>query len=238
MRITILQGEQSYLWILIKENEISYERFADLFILPKNNRFDFNKPLTDLRNSYANTKVYRDMLSAQSTQLQDLNKNQESIFGAGFSKVDAQTLQAANWTGVKGLQAEIEKYKSLRDIYADKYAKDQSATNLSYLKSYNTLVYDASKSMADETTRTLISAKNTAVLDEQTKQTTISTLENYNKLFKDNENNTQKQKASVESRKPIDVNVNTTKKLIENRVNTVSNYTTKKSSPTFESRPI
>ena len=64
------------------------------------------------------------------------------------------------------------------------------------------------------------------------------TLENYNKLFKDNENNTQKQKASVESRKPIDVNVNTTKKLIENRVNTVSNYTTKKSSPTFESRPI
>ena len=203
-----------------------------------NNRFDFNKPLTDLRNSYANTKVYRDMLSAQSTQLQDLNKNQESIFGAGFSKVDAQTLQAANWTGVKGLQAEIEKYKSLRDIYADKYAKDQSATNLSYLKSYNTLVYDASKSMADETTRTLISAKNTAVLDEQTKQTTISTLENYNKLFKDNENNTQKQKASVESRKPIDVNVNTTKKLIENRVNTVSNYTTKKSSPTFESRPI
>ena len=35
------------------------------------------------------------------------------------------------------LQAEIEKYKSLRDIYADKYAKDQSATNLSYLKSYN-----------------------------------------------------------------------------------------------------
>ena len=205
---------------------------------PKGFEFTSESSLRDLQNSYVNTKVYRDMLSEQSTQLQDLNKNQESIFGAGFSRVDQQTLQAANWTGVKGLQAEIEKYKSLRDIYADKYAKDQSATNLSYLKSYNTLVYDASKSMVDETTRTLISAKNTAVLDEQNKQTTILTLENYNQLFKDNEKNTTQQKASIESRKPIDVDLNPMKKLIEKRLNTVSNYTAKKVSPTFESRPI
>ena len=41
------------LMFLIKENEISYERFADLFILPKNNRFDFNK-----YDQYSHTHYY------------------------------------------------------------------------------------------------------------------------------------------------------------------------------------
>lgn len=198
-----------------------------------NNKMGFNIPQTDLRNSYANTKVYRDMLSAQSIQLQDLNKTQESIFGAGFSEVDAQTLQSANWTGVKGLQAEIEKYKALRDIYAAKYSKDQSQTNLDYLKSYNNLIYDTSKNMVDETSRTLISAKKNAVTGEQTKQATVSALEKYNEVLGGTMNKDIKQ--------PTDVNTNVSamKQQILARTNEVSGYLDKvKSSPKFEERPL
>lgn len=198
-----------------------------------NNRFDFNKPLTDLQNSYAKTKVYRDMLSEQSTQLQSLNKTQESLFGAGFSGVDAQTLQSANWTGVKGLQAEVEKYKSLRDIYATKYAKDQSETNLSYLKSYNTLVYDTSKNMVDETSRTLIAAKKNAVIGDKTKQATVSALEKYSEVLGGT--------TTKDIKQPTDVNTNVSamKQQILARTNEVSGYLDKvKSSPKFEERPL
>ena len=199
----------------------------------KKGLFNFNKPLTDIRNNYANTKVYRDMLSEQSTQLQDLNKTQESMFGANFSGVDAQTLQAANWTGVKGLQAEVEKYKALRDIYAEKYAKDKSKTNLSYLESYNTLVYDTSKNMVDETSRTLIAAKKNSVIGEQTKQSTISALEKYSEVLGGTMNK--------DIKKPTDVNTNVSamKQQIIARTNEVSGYLDKvKSSPKFEERPL
>ena len=192
-----------------------------------------NQQLTDLRNSYVNTKVYRDMLSEQSTQLQGLNKTQESLFGSGFSGVDAQTLQAANWTGVKGLQAEVEKYKALRDIYATKYAKDQSETNLSYLKSYNTLVYDTSKNMVDETSRTLIAAKKNAVIGDQTKQSTVSALEKYSEVLGGT--------MSKDIKQPTDVNtdVSRMKQQILARTNEVSGYLEKvKSSPKFEERPL
>lgn len=192
-----------------------------------------NPQLADLRKSYANSKVYRDMLSEQSIQLQVLNKTQESLFGAGFSGVDAQTLQSANWTGVKGLQAEVEKYKSLRDIYATKYAKDQSETNLSYLKSYNTLVYDTSKNMVDETSRTLIAAKKNAVIGDQTKQSTVSALEKYSEVLGGT--------TTKDIKQPTDVNtdVSRMKQQILARTNEVSGYLDKvKSSPKFEERPL
>ena len=195
--------------------------------------YNINPQLTDLQNSYAKSKVYRDMLSEQSTQLQGLNKTQESLFGAGFSGVDAQTLQSANWTGVKGLQAEVEKYKSLRDIYATKYAKDQSETNLSYLKSYNTLVYDTSKNMVDETSRTLIAAKKNAVIGDKTKQATVSALEKYSEVLGGT--------TTKDIKQPTDVNtdVSRMKQQILARTNEVSGYLEKvKSSPKFEERPL
>lgn len=200
---------------------------------PNGWKFTTESSLRDLQNSYVNSKVYRDMLSEQSTQLQGLNKTQESLFGVGFSGVDAQTLQSANWTGVKGLQAEVEKYKSLRDIYATKYAKDQSETNLSYLKSYNTLVYDTSKNMVDETSRTLIAAKKNAVIGDQTKQSTVSALEKYSEVLGGT--------TTKDIKQPTDVNtdVSRMKQQILARTNEVSGYLEKvKSSPKFEERPL
>lgn len=200
---------------------------------PKGFKFASESSLRDLQNSYAKSKVYRDMLSEQSTQLQGLNKTQESLFGAGFSGVDAQTLQSANWTGVKGLQAEVEKYKSLRDIYATKYAKDQSETNLSYLKSYNTLVYDTSKNMVNETSRTLIAAKKNAVIGDKTKQATVSALEKYSEVLGGT--------TTKDIKQPTDVNtdVSRMKQQILARTNEVSGYLDKvKSSPKFEERPL
>jgi hypothetical protein len=185
------------------------------------------------RKKYNNTAAYRDILSTQASQLQALNSTQESLFGAGFSNVDAQTLQAANWSGVKGLQAEVEKYKTLRDVYAEKYAAKPTQSNLNYIKSYSNLIYDTSKNMVDETTRTLIAAKKNAAINDQTKQATISALEKYNTVLGGT--------ANKEVKQPTDVNTNVRamKQQILARTNEVSGYLDKvKSSPKFEERPL
>ena len=167
-----------------------------------------------------------------------LNEEQNKYYGVNFSNVDVGTLAQADWKSRYSLQTELEKYMSLKDTYASKYLKSGSKVDLDWVNTYSNLIDDTAKNMSNETPRIFKSSEANARSIALAQDNTIKTLESFNTLFKDNENNTQKQKASVESRKPIDVDVNTTKKLIENRVNTVSNYTTKKSSPTFESRPI
>ena len=166
-----------------------------------------------------------------------LNEEQNKYYGVNFSNVDVGTLAQADWKSRYSLQTELEKYISLKDTYASKYLKSGSKVDLDWVNTYSNLIDDTAKNMSNETPRIFKSSEANARSIALAQDNTIKTLESFNTLFKDNENNTQKQKASVESRKPIDADVNATKKLIENRVNTVSNYTTKKSSPTFESRP-
>lgn len=167
-----------------------------------------------------------------------LNEEQNKYYGVNFSNVDVGTLAQADWKSHYGLQTELEKYMSLKDTYASKYLKSGSQVDLDWVNTYSNLIDDTAKNMSNETPKIFKSSEANARSIALSQDNTIKTLESFNTLFKDNENNTQKQKASVESRKPIDADVNATKKLIENRVNTVSNYTTKKSSPIFESRPI
>ena len=166
-----------------------------------------------------------------------LNEEQNKYYGVNFSNVDVGTLAQADWKSRYSLQTELEKYMSLKDTYASKYLKSGSKVDLDWVNTYSNLIDDTAKNMSNETPRIFKSSEANARSIALAQDNTIKTLESFNTLFKDNEKNTQKQKASVESRKPIDADVNSTKKLIENRVNTVSNYTTKKSSPTFESRP-
>ena len=167
-----------------------------------------------------------------------LNEEQNKYYGVNFSNVDVGTLAQADWKSRYSLQTELEKYMSLKDTYTSKYLKSGSKVDLDWVNTYSNLIDDTAKNMSNETPRIFKSSEANARSIALAQDNTIKTLESFNTLFKDNENNTQKQNASVESRKPIDADVNSTKKLIENRVNTVSNYTTKKSSPTFESRPI
>lgn len=167
-----------------------------------------------------------------------LGEEQNKYYGINFSNVDVGTLAQADWKSHYGLQTELEKYMSLKDTYASKYLKSGSKVDLDWVNTYSNLIDDTAKNMSNETPKIFKSSEANARSISLAKDNTIKTLESFNTLFKDNENNTQKQKVSVESRKPIDADVNSTKKLIENRVNTVSNYITKKSSPTFESRPI
>lgn len=167
-----------------------------------------------------------------------LSEEQNKYYGVNFSNVDVGTLAQADWKSHYSLQTELEKYMSLKDTYASKYLKSGSKVDLDWVNTYSNLIDDTAKNMSNETPKIFKSSEANSRSIALAQDNTIKTLESFNTLFKDNENNTQKQKASVESRKPIDADVNSTKKLIENRVNTVSNYVTKKSSPTFESRPI
>ena len=201
---------------------------------------DFFKTLNKNKNvskedriKYNKNTAYTDILSTQATQLQALNSTQESLFGVNFSNVDAQTLQAANWSGVKALQAEVEKYTALRDVYAEKYSDKPNETNLNYIKSYSNLVYDTAKNMTDETTRTLMAAKNNAAIQDKIKTSTISALEKYNEVLGGT--------ADKDIKQPTDVNtnVNAMKQQILARANAVSGYLEKvKSSPKFEERPL
>lgn len=167
-----------------------------------------------------------------------LNEEQNKYYGVNFSNVGVDTIANADWKSHYYLQTELEKYISLKDTYSSKYLKSGSKVDLDWVNTYSNLIDDTAKNMSKETPKIFKSSEAAAASIALAKGNTIKTLESFNTLFKENEKNTTQQKSSIESRKPIDVDLNPMKKLIEKRLNTVSNYTAKKVSPTFESRPI
>jgi hypothetical protein len=124
-----------------------------------------------------NTSIY----GSQTKTLGELSNELKKYYGQNFENISKEQLAAADLSGFQSLTGDIEKYTSLRDSYIKKYQQTGSKVDMDWIKQYNDLLTDTSKSISSELPKIFASASNAVSSIKESQNSTLSALEALNR---------------------------------------------------------
>jgi len=181
--------------------------------------------------------INQNIYSSQIQNLSNLSTELKKYYGSNFENISKEQLAVADLGSFQSLTGDIAKYTSLRDSYIKKYQQTGSKVDMDWINQYNDLLNSTAKSISSELPKIFAAAGKTVESIKQTQQSTLSGLEQLNKVFGERGRSTLK--TPVEQRKPTDVQSETTRQQVIARMQRLtSTGEGSKPSPKFTPRPI